>query len=251
MIKKSRFVLAIGLVLALGVGSLAFADGASDNTAFVDGGVTPKKLDKKKFKPVNLFSGVRTEVTGGVNGLQANPTVEYISYDKNIKFDFNAGDVCTTLPPSGSTPDQAKAACPKSSYLGSGEAEVQGPGIPPITDITVSVFRGPAKNGIQLHTFSPTLGQAAPTVLGSIVKSNAGSKFGYALSVPNAPETGATDDHEVQRDHQQGQQGRLRALQEQEVDVPAHDHVQRRLVGHGGPVRCRASRRGRSSFSSL
>ena len=73
MIKKSRFVLAIGLVLALGVGSLAFADGASNNTAFVDGGVTPKKLDKKKFKPVNLFSGVRTEVTGGVNGLQANP----------------------------------------------------------------------------------------------------------------------------------------------------------------------------------
>lgn len=190
MIKKSRFVLAIGLVLALGVGSLAFADGASDNTAFVDGGVTPKKLDKKKFKPVNLFSGVRTEVTGGVNGLQANPTVEYISYDKNIKFNFNAGDVCTTLPPSGSTPDQAKAACPPSSYLGSGEAEVQGPGIPPITDIVVSVFRGPAKNGIQLHTFSPTLGQAAPTVLGSVVKSTAGSKFGYALSVPNAPETG-------------------------------------------------------------
>ena len=28
-------------------------------------------------------------------------------------------------------------------------------------------------------------------MLGSIVKSNAGSKFGYALSVPNAPETGA------------------------------------------------------------
>ena len=190
MLKKSRFVLAIGLVLALGVGSLAFADGASNNTAFVDGGVTPKKLDKKKYKPINLFSGVRTEVTGGVNGLQANPASEYISYDKNIKFDFNAGDVCTTLPPSGSTPDQAKAACPPSSYLGSGDAEVQGPGIPPITDVVVSVFRGPAKNGIQLHTYSPTLGQAAPTVLGSVVKSNAGNKYGQALSVPNSPETG-------------------------------------------------------------
>ena len=88
MIKKSRFVLAIGLVLALGVGSLAFADGASNNTAFVDGGVTPKKLDKKKYKPVNLFSGVRTEVTGGVNGLQANPDgrVHLVRQEHQVRF---------------------------------------------------------------------------------------------------------------------------------------------------------------------
>ena len=55
----------------------------------------------------------------------------------------------------------------------------------------VSVFRGPDKRGIQLHTHSPTLLGAAPTVQGSIVKSNAGNEFGDALSVPNAPETGA------------------------------------------------------------
>jgi hypothetical protein len=190
VIKKSRFLVAIGAVVALGVSSLAFAAG-TDNNAFVDGSISPKKLDKKKYKPVNLFSGVRTEAPGGVTGTQSNPLVEYLSYPKNLKFDFDAGDVCTALPPSGSTPDQAKAACPPSSYIGSGEAEVQGPGIPPITDIVVSVFRGPEPNGIQLHTYSPTLGQAAPTVLGSVVKSDAGSQFGYALSVPNAPQTGA------------------------------------------------------------
>jgi len=191
VIKKSRFVVSIGLVVAVGAGAIALADGASTNTAFVDGSVKPAKLDKKKYKPISLFSGVRTEVPTGVNGLQSNPLVEYISYPKNVKFDFKAGDVCTTLPPSGSTTDQARDACPPSSYLGSGEAEVQGPGIAPITDITVSVFRGPDKKGIQLHTYSPTLGQASPTVPGSIVKSNAGSKYGYALSVPNAPQTGA------------------------------------------------------------
>ena len=60
-----------------------------------------------------------------------------------------------------------------------------------IDDLTVSVFRGPDKRGIQLHTASPTLLAAAPTVQGSIVKSDAGSEFGYALSVPHAPETGA------------------------------------------------------------
>jgi len=192
VIKKFRLVVALGLVAALGVASIAFAAGAADTQeAFVDGKVSPSKLDKKKYKPVNLFSGVRTEIPGGVTGTQSNPLVEYISYPKNVKFDFNAGSVCTTLPPSGSTPDQAKAACPNDSYLGQGDAEVQGPGGVVISDITVSVFRGPAKNGIQLHTYSPTLLAASPTVPGSIVKSNAGSKFGQALSVPNAPETGS------------------------------------------------------------
>jgi hypothetical protein len=181
--------LATGLVVALGASSFAVADGVSDNEANVDGSLKPTKLDKKKYKPVALFSGVRTATN--VTGLQANPAVEYLSYPKNMKFDFNAGDVCTTLPPSGSTPEQARAACPPDSYLGQGAAEVQGPGIAPITDIIVSVFRGPAKNGIQLHTASATLGPAAPTVPGSVVKSNAGKEFGQALSVPHAPETGA------------------------------------------------------------
>ena len=190
MIKKSRFVLAVGATLALGASTLAFADGASDNTAFVDGSVKPGKLDKKKYKPINLFSGVRTQAN--VTGTQSNPASEYISYPKNVKFNFNAGDVCTTLPPSGSTAQQARDACPPSSYLGSGKAAVFGPGnVPTATDIVVSVFRGPDKKGIALHTASPTLGPAAPTVLGSVVKSNAGGKYGYALSVPHSPETGA------------------------------------------------------------
>lgn len=192
MIKKSRLVVSIGLVTALSAGTLAFAAGAADTqNAFVDGSISPTKLDKKKYKPINLFSGVRTEIPGGVNGLQSNPIVEYISYPKNVKFDFNAGSVCNTLPGPGSTPQQARDACPADSYIGSGEAEVQGPGGFDANDVIVSVFRGPDKTGIQLHTYSPTLGQAAPTVPGQIVKSKDGSKFGQALSVPHAPETGS------------------------------------------------------------
>jgi hypothetical protein len=189
VIKKSRFVLALGMVLALGVAGIAYGDGATDNVAKVEGKVSPSKLDKKTYKPVNLFTGVATEAN--VTGTQANPASEYLSYSKNIKFDFNAGDLCTALPPSGSTPEQAKAACPKSSFVGSGHASVQFPGLPLIDDVTVSVFRGPTKKDVQLHTYSPTLLAASPTVLGHIVKSNAGSKFGYALSVPNSPVTGS------------------------------------------------------------
>jgi hypothetical protein len=191
VIKKTRLVLACGLVLALGVASIAYADGVSENDAQVQGSIKPTKLSKKEYKPVSLFSGVITRTT--VDGTQSNPASEYISYPKNIKFDFNAGDVCTSLPPSGSTPDQAKAACPKSSFLGSGSARVERPNLPsnPIADIVVSVFRGPDKKGIQLHTYSPTLLAASPTVQGNIVKSNAGGKFGQALSVPNSPVTGS------------------------------------------------------------
>jgi hypothetical protein len=178
--------------VALTGSTLAFSTGATDNKPEVDGTISPTKLDKKKFKPIELFSGVRTTFPGGApNGTQSNAASEFISYPKNIKFDFDAGAVCTTLPPSGSTSQQARDACPADSYLGEGAAEVQGPGIAPITDIVVSVVRGPAKNGIQLHTYSPTLGQAAPTVLGQVVNSGKGSQFGQALSVPHAPETGA------------------------------------------------------------
>ena len=115
--------LRLGVVLALGDGlGIAFADGRANNNAGVDGSISPTKLDKKKYKPVALFSGVRTSVPVGRPARRRSRTSEYISYRKNVKFDFKAGSVCTTLPPSGSTPEQARAACPADSYLGSGAA---------------------------------------------------------------------------------------------------------------------------------
>ena len=189
MLRKTRLVVSAALVTALSASAIAIADGAGTNEAFVDGQVTPSKLDKKKYKPVSLFTGVRTSVPGGVNGSQSNPVSEYLSYPKNVKFDLDAASICTTLPPSGSTAQQARDACPDDSFIGSGVGEVQGPGLAPVTDIIVSVFRGPDKNGVQLHTSSATLGPAAPTVLGAIVKSKV-TGFGDALSVPHAPETG-------------------------------------------------------------
>ncbi len=190
MIKKSRFVLALGLMLALGISAFAFADGASDNNAEVDGKISKTKISKKEYKPNEMFTGVRTE-TNAVVGQQSNPAEETINFGKNVKFDLKAGSECKTLPPSGSTSQQAQDACPKDSYIGKGAAEVITPGGSRISDIVVSVFKGPAENGIQLHTASPTLQAAAPTVPGSIEKSKAGSQFGQALVVPHAPETGA------------------------------------------------------------
>jgi hypothetical protein len=191
VIKKSRFVLALGLVIALAASAFAFADGVSDNTADVDGDMKKtKNLPKKKAdaKPNEMFTGVRTETTDPI-GTQSNPAREVINFGKNVIFDLKAGSECSTLPGPGSSTQQARDACPEDSYLGGGEAElVTATGR--ISDVVVSVFKGPAQNGIQLHTSSPTLGSAAPTVPGSIEKSTAGSKYGQALVVPAAPETG-------------------------------------------------------------
>ena len=182
-----RMTGAIALCLALGVSALALADGAGDNEAFVDGSVKPKKLAKKEYKPIALFTEVRTE--GPVTGVQANPEKELIEYDRDGAWKSNAAPLCTAnIETPGLTVEQARDLCPAGSYIGSGEAEVNlGPAR--ISNITVSVFNGPAKNQIRLHTSSPTLGAAAPTVFGEIVKSGS-KKFGPALLVEDAPDAG-------------------------------------------------------------
>jgi hypothetical protein len=176
------------------VGS-AFADSATELDAFVESSVKPTTLDKREYRPVTLFSGVRTSAPGGVSGFQANPRREVVDYGKNIKFDLSATPVCSSLPPNGATAGQARAACPK-SYLGSGHGQltgpdqVTGPGVV-IDDMTVSVFHGGpfGKNGIVLYTSSPTLSAAAPPIYAKIEKSKAGKRYGLALVIPHVPES--------------------------------------------------------------
>ena len=74
MIRKSRFVVAIGLVIAMAFAAISYADGTADNTPFVDGAVSPTKLDKKKYKKVQLLTGVRTEGASRTNGCNAAGT---------------------------------------------------------------------------------------------------------------------------------------------------------------------------------
>jgi hypothetical protein len=210
VISKSRFVLALGLTLALGIAAVSYGSASKAVTATIKviGAVNP--TDAKgtqpskppafkagKFSPVKLYTAVST--TDNVTGTQSNPTKEFIQYSKNIKLNTNAVPQCTTLPPSGSTPQQAQAACGK-SYLGSGTAELTTPGGGKISDVTVTTFAGKQAGdtrkdpGILLHTFSPTLGTAAPTVPGYITTGNPskrGSPYKYALDVPNAPQTGS------------------------------------------------------------
>jgi len=206
VITKSRFVLALALALSLGVSALAFGDGASDNVAVMVAGVSPSKLpaDPDKAKYINLTVGI--ENNGTVTGSQVNPTAEDLNIDKKIDPSFIAKTgQCPALPANGTTPDQARASCPADAYLGSGTAVLTFP--PPsgaISDLEVTVLHGVAgsqppagrKKGLKpipliLHTYSPTLRTASPSIQVYITKSRGGKKFGSTLWVPNAPETGS------------------------------------------------------------
>ena len=181
--RKSRFVVALGLVMALGVATIAYADGASENTPLVEGKIKPTKLDKKKYKPVKFFAGVRTN--GPTPG--ENPEAEYISFGKNFKLKTKAAPTCSA-PIEFQSTDAAKAACPSGSLLGSGDASIELPGGLVYQGITVTTFNGPGRNQVRLHTYDPRLAGATPTVFGRIVKSNKGAKYGQALVVDDAPD---------------------------------------------------------------
>ncbi len=195
MIRKSRLIVALGLVLALGVAGIAFADGTSENDPKVLGKVSPKKLDKKKFKPVKFYTGVATTTTSSVPG-QQNPESEMLEFGKNIKFQNKKAPFCS-VPLNGTTTEQAEAACAaevggNGSVIGKGQANADlGQGPQQVDDVIVTAFNGPGPNQLRLHAWSPTLGSGATQVVdGLIVKAPSGGKYGQALSVPDAPDLG-------------------------------------------------------------
>jgi hypothetical protein len=190
VIRKSRFVAATAAALALGGATMALADGASENSVGVLGKVTPTKLDKKKFKPVQLYAGVTTSTTHAVPGQQNAEKVQ-LDFGKNVKFDLKAVPTCSAAI-AGTTTDQAKAACPADSVIGTGVAHANlGGGPDQVSDVAVTVFNGPTANHIRLHAFSSSLGAANTQVVDAdIIKSPLGGKFGQALNVSDAPDLG-------------------------------------------------------------
>ena len=185
MLEKSRMIVAGSLAVAVATAGIAVAGGtgASENNARVVAKVTPSKLDKKKFKPVSVFLGV-VNSKGHIDGLQSNPASERIRWTKNIKVNLNKAPRCTVPIANGTPTAQAKAMCPPKSNLGSGDAEVTAPGGAVIAEPVVTVFNGPGKNELRLHTYSEDLGVASPIVDAKIINN------GRALNVPEAPETG-------------------------------------------------------------
>jgi hypothetical protein len=187
LISRSRLVVTLGLVMALGVATLAFADGASEATPGVIGKLKPTNLGDVQ-KPVQLELGVTTDIV--TDGTQSNPEKEIISIGENVGWKSKAAKYCTA-PLNGTTTEQAKAACPKASVISKkGEAEVELSESNTVTDIVVTVFNT-GKNKVSLHAYSETLTATnTQVVLGKIKKSPDGKKFDRALFVNDAPDAG-------------------------------------------------------------
>jgi hypothetical protein len=195
LIKKSRVIVAGGLAVVIATAGIAVAGttGADLNEAGVVSKVTPSKLSKKKFSRVNVLLGVVNSPDSAGNE-DANAASERIAWSKNIKVDLKKAPRCTAPIANGTPTAQAKAMCPPKSYLGGGTATVHAPGPVLAAEPVVSVFNGPGPGQLRLHTFSPDLGPASPIVPARIVRANAAERrqgFGQALSVPEAPVTGA------------------------------------------------------------
>jgi hypothetical protein len=206
---KSRKVVALGLVAALGAASIALAGpptGADLNDAGVVSKVKPSKLSKKKFSRISTKLGVINSPDSAGNEA-GNAAAERIAWSKNIKINLSARPACDADLPNGIPTAQAKAMCPPRSVIGTGTARVHAPGAtctPPQAEPclaatqVVTVFNGgPGSANLQLHTYGEPpdgLGGLSPTVDARVVRANAQERnqgYGQALSVPNTPVTGA------------------------------------------------------------
>jgi hypothetical protein len=209
---RKIFALAIAGAMAIGLVSIA---GADEEVQTVTASIQPKKLDKKKFKPVKLVTDVSTFVDRRDDpNTDQPPSADQtlVDFPKNMKFDTSAVPKCDVNAAGleGTTTEAAKEACGQDSQVsvdGKSFAHVTvdtNPNAPNSTqfpiEVVVTAFNGAEKDSIYLHS-KPT-GSASglpPTILtGKLKDSPAGKPYGKRLDVtiPDL-DAGAIDDFVV------------------------------------------------------
>ena len=209
-----RKIFALVITGALAIGLVSFA-GADEEVQTIQASIQPKKLSKKKFKPVTLVTDVTTFVDRRDDpNTDQPPSADQtlVDFPKNMKFDTTAVPNCKVDAAGleNTTTEQAKEACGKKSQVsidGKSFAHVtvdSNPNQPNSVvfnvDVDVTAFNGKKKNTIYLHS-KPT-GSASglqPSILtGKLKDSPAGKPYGKRLDV-TIPDlaAGAIDDFVV------------------------------------------------------
>lgn len=194
-----RKYLALALAGALAFGVVTFAT-ADESIQTIETKITPKKLDKKKFKGVKLFTDVET--------FSANETEQppkayrtVVDFAKNMRFNTKAAPNCKVNEAGleNTSTEQAKQACGKKSIvsLKGSKAEViidTGTGVTKLP-ILVTAFNGKKKNTIYLHSRAQTV-PITSVLVGKLKKSKA--PYGKKLDVTIPPlAAGAISNFEV------------------------------------------------------
>lgn len=193
---RKYFALAVVALVAMVVPNVA---SASNETQRLVTKVTPTKLDKKKFKPAQIFVDVITDNNDEGNPDQppsANRT--RVDFSPNMKFDTGAVPNCkgTRESLNNTTTEQAKNICGNDSVVSvAGEGKTEAtvlidpnpsvPGNQPIpVDVVVTAFNGNEKDSIFLHARADAVNNT--TVLeGKLTSAPAG--FGRTLDVTIPP----------------------------------------------------------------
>lgn len=209
-----RKIFALVITGAMAIGIVSFA-GADESVQTIEASISPKKLSKKKFKPVTLVTDVTT-----FPDRQADPNTDQppsadqtlVDFPKNMKFDTKAVPKCNVDAAGleGTTTEAAKEACGEDSQV-----SVDGKSFAHVTidndpdnpnsattgvDVVVTAFNGNEKDSIYLH--SKPQGAFAglpPTILtGKLKDSPEGRPYGKRLDV-TIPDliAGAIDDFVV------------------------------------------------------
>lgn len=190
---RKYLIVAVVALVAMVVPSIA----AAQEQQSIVTKVTPKKLDKKKFKPVTLFNDVITanNMEAGQNPDQP-PSADRtrVDFSKNLKFDTKAVPNCEgdEAALQNTTTAQATDICGSKSIVsvkGAGKTEATVlvdavptvPGTAPlVVPVVVTAFDGFQDKTIFLHSRADSVNNTS-VLIGKLVKGPTG--FGSTLDV--------------------------------------------------------------------
>jgi hypothetical protein len=182
--KRKYLIGAVGL-LAIAVAIPAIAQSAVTSQT-IKSAVTPTKLSKSKKTPTPASIRVDTDSSWDSYGPAPNPTpaavTADIDFDSDMIFNTKPVKTCPASKLSGTTTEQAIAAC-STAKVGAGSANLNGI-IGPLTGV-VTAFNGAPVGGkpqILLHTrvANPPL---TTVLVGTLEKSPLGKPYGSRLHV--------------------------------------------------------------------
>lgn len=185
------------------VSMMAASFAQADDIQSIDAAITPTKLDKKKFKPAQIFVDIKTKNNEGSDQPpSASRTI--VDFTKNLKFDTKAVPNCegTEAELQNTTTDTAKEVCGTKSIVSvangtSAHVTIDTtPGIPggaaPI-DVVVTAFNGTSPNTLYLHARADAANNTS-VLVGKLGKGR-NSQYGSNLDVTIPPLlAGAIDD---------------------------------------------------------
>lgn len=199
---RKYVILAMAALASMVMASFAQADPIQS----LDASISPTKLDKKKFKPVQLFVDVKTSNNPQGTLTDQPPSADrtVVDFTKNLKFDTKAVPNCagTEVQLQNTTTSGATDICGSKSIVSvasgtSAHVTVDtSPGIPngstlPVP-VVVTAFNGTDPNTIYLHSRADAVNNTS-VLVGKLGKGS--GAFGSSLDVTIPPLlAGAIDD---------------------------------------------------------